>query len=316
MAADDESVDGLIGLYLDVIRVERGLSPRTVMAYGADLGVFAAFCADGDVEQAAAVDRSLLEGFLLHLHERGLSPRSRARALSALRGFFKFLVLDGHREDDPAARLSSAKQGRKLPDVLSREEVLTLLDAPGTDTPRGLRDSAMLELVYSSGLRVSELCGLDLNSLRTDPPILVVRGKGEKERIVPVGPHALAAIRRYLEEGRPLLPGLGRSGALFPGRAGKPLTRQAFWKAIKRYGLQVGILKRISPHTMRHSFATHLLEGGADLRSVQAMLGHSDISTTQIYTHVSSERLRQVHREAHPRAETRRADHLDEDESG
>ena len=316
VGADDDSVDGLIGLYLDVLRVERGLSPRTVAAYGSDLAVFSAFCAEKGIERAAAIDRGLLEGALLHLHERGLSPRSRARALSAFRGFFKFLVMDGHREDDPAARLRSAKQGRKLPDVLSREEVLNLLDAPGTDTPRGLRDSAMLELVYSSGLRVSELCGLELNSLRTDPPILVVRGKGDKERIVPVGPHALAAINRYLEEGRHLLPSVGRSGALFPGRRGKHLTRQAFWKSIKRYGLKAGILKEISPHTMRHSFATHLLEGGADLRSVQAMLGHSDIATTQIYTHVSSTRLREVHRDAHPRALTRRADHLDEDESG
>jgi integrase/recombinase XerD len=309
----DESLDALIGLYLDVLRVERGLAPRTLAAYGSDLAVLAAFCASRDVTDAASVDRTLLDGFLLHLHERGLSPRSRARALSAVRGFLKFLVLDGRRDDDPASRMKSPKQGRTLPSVLTRNDVLALLAAPGTDTPRGLRDTAMLELVYSSGLRVSELCGLGLNALRTDPPILVVRGKGNKERIVPVGPQALAAIGRYLEEGRPLLPGVARSGALFPGRAGRPLTRQAFWKAIKRYGLQAGILAELSPHTMRHSFATHLLEGGADLRSVQTMLGHADISTTQIYTHVSSERLRDVFRDAHPRATRRRADATDED---
>jgi len=314
VATDEQSIDGLIDQYLDVLKVERGLSPRTVSAYGSDLAVLSAFCAAQGCDDALAVDRALLDGFLSHLHERGLSPRSRARSLSAVRGFFKFLVLDGRRPDNPAGRIRAPKQGRKLPDVLSAEQVAALIAAPGTETPRGLRDTAMLELVYSSGLRVSELCGLELNSLRADPPILVVRGKGNKERIVPVGPLALRAIFAYLEQGRPLLPGVGHSPALFPGRAGKPLTRQAFWKAIKRYGLLAGISEDLSPHTMRHSFATHLLEGGADLRSVQAMLGHADIATTQIYTHVSNARLRDVHRDAHPRATRRRADSPEQDD--
>lgn len=309
----DRSVDGLIGLYLDVLRVERGLSPRTVEAYGSDLAGLAAFCAAEGVDAVDGVDRAHLERFLGQLHERGLSATSRARALSAVRGFFKFLVVDGVREDDPAARLRSPKSGRKLPDVLTRDDVMALLAAPGVETPRGLRDTAMLELVYSSGLRVSELCGLELNSLRADPPILVVRGKGNKERIVPVGPHALRSIATYLEEGRPLLPGAPGSRFLFCGRAGRPMTRQGFWKNIKRYALQAGIDKDVSPHTMRHSFATHLLEGGADLRSVQTMLGHADIATTEIYTHVSSERLRDVHREAHPRAGKRRANAPDDE---
>ena len=302
----DGEIDGLVGLYLDVLKVERGLAARTVEAYGSDLAALATYCAGEGVTDVASVDRALLERFLLSLAERDLSARSRARARSAVRGFFKFLVLDGVRDDDHAARLRSPKSGRKLPDVLSQDDVRALLAAPGTETPMGLRDTAMLELVYSSGLRVSELCMLELNALRVDPPILVVRGKGDKERIVPVGPHALRSIRTYLEEGRPLLPGTTGSRYLFCGRGGKAMTRQAFWKNIKRYALQAGITAVVSPHTMRHSFATHLLEGGADLRSVQAMLGHADIATTEIYTHVSSERLRDVHRDAHPRAEHRR----------
>ncbi len=250
--------------------------------------------------------------FLVSLSERGLSARSRTRALSAVKGFCRFLVQDGVRDDDPAARITGAKTGRSLPDVLTVDDVAALLAAPGTDTPRGLRDTAMLELVYSSGLRVSELCGLTLNALRTDPPILLVRGKGNKERVVPVGPRALRAIGVYLEEGRPLLPGSAGSPWLFVGRAGKPLTRQGFWKNIKKYGVLAGIDKHLSPHTMRHSFATHLLEGGADLRSVQAMLGHADIATTEIYTHVSSQRLRSEYQAAHPRAGTRRPDHSED----
>lgn len=306
MAGEDRSVDGLIGLYLDVLAIERGLARNTIEAYGRDLSVLAAWCDGRGIAEATAIDRVALEAFLVHLYDLGLSDRSRARAVSSARGFFKFLVADGWRPDDPAARLKAPKGGRPLPKVLSRADVERLLDAPDPKTPRGLRDRAMLELLYSSGLRVTELCTLELNQLRADPPVLLIRGKGDKERMVPVGPAALRSIGRYLAEGRPLVRGARNSACLFPGATGKPLTRQGFWKAVKRYALQAGIAVDLSPHTLRHSFATHLLEGGADLRSVQAMLGHADIATTEIYTHVSTRRLHEVHRAAHPRAELRR----------
>ena len=300
-----ESVDALIGLYLDVLVVERGLAANTIEGYGRDLSKLAALCEACGVVLAADIDRSLLERFVLQLHDDGLSPRSVARHISAARGFVRFCLADGHRDDDPAARLSTPKSGRKLPSVLSAEQVRALLAAPDRSTPRGLRDGAMLELLYSAGLRVSELCGLLRSDLREEPPILLVRGKGDKERVVPVGEVAGRAVRRYLEEGRPLLDRGAGSPWLFVGRPGRPLTRQAFWKNLRRDALKAGIDVHLSPHTLRHSFATHLLEGGADLRTVQAMLGHADIATTEIYTHVAGERLHQVHRDAHPRARRR-----------
>ena len=305
MAGEDRSLDGLIGLYLDVLAVERGLAANSLAAYGRDLSGLAAWCAAERIDDADAVDRAALERWLLHLFERDLSARSRARALSAARGFFRFLVADGWRKDDPSTRLTAPKPGRPLPKVLTQEDVRSLLYAPDLETPRGLRDRAMLELLYSSGLRVTELVTLELNQLRSDPPLLLVRGKGDKERMVPVGPAALAAIGRYLEEGRAQLKG-HPSRFMFPGPSGKALTRQGFWKTLKRYALVAGVTTELSPHTLRHSFATHLLEGGGDLRSVQAMLGHADIATTEIYTHVSSKRLHEVHRAAHPRADVRR----------
>jgi integrase/recombinase XerD len=301
-----DSVDELIGLYLDVLVVERGLAANTVASYGRDLSKLAALCEVEGVERAAAIDRELLERFVLALHSDGLSARSVARHVSAVRGFVRFCLADGYREDDPAARLSSPKIGRRLPSPLSGEQVRALIAAPDRCTPRGSRDAAMIELLYSSGLRVSELCGLLRSDLRDDPPILLVRGKGDKERLVPVGEAARQAVRSYLERGRPLLDRGRESPWLFVGRPGRPLTRQGFWKNLRRLALTAGIDAHLSPHTLRHSFATHLLEGGADLRMVQAMLGHADIATTEIYTHVAGERLHQVHRDAHPRARRRR----------
>ncbi len=294
-------LDGWVGMYLDLLVVERGLAPNTVASYGRDLAKLAAFCEGRRVGDAGDVDRPLLEDFLLHLAGSGLAPRSIARHLSAVKGFTKFLVRERVREDDPAARLKTPRIGRKLPGVLRRDQVEALLRTPGTATPRGLRDTAMLELVYSSGLRVTELVTAPLNALRRSPPLLLVRGKGDKERIVPVGGAALAAVAAWLERGRPLVLKGRPSPWLFPGRSGKPLTRQAVWKNLRRYALEAGITTKLSPHTLRHSFATHLLEGGADLRSIQAMLGHADIATTEIYTHVAPERLHRVHEEAHPR---------------
>ena len=294
-------LDALIGLHLDVLVVERGLSANTVASYGRDLAKLAAFCVGRGVSDVTAIDRSLLADFLVSLSRSGLSSRSIARHLSSVRGLMKFLVRDGVREDDPSARMRSPKLPRKLPGVLRADQVEALLKAPGTDHPRGLRDTAMLELAYSSGLRVSELVGCALNNLRRDPPLLLVRGKGGKERVVPVGEAAMAAVAEWLERGRPEVLRGRPSSWLFPGRSGKPLTRQAVWKNLRRYALEVGITTSLSPHTLRHSFATHLLEGGADLRSIQAMLGHEDIATTEIYTHVAPARLHRVLAEAHPR---------------
>ncbi len=297
----ERSVDGLIGLYLDVLEVERGLAGNTLAAYGRDLARLSAFCADEQVEEIDGVDRALLERFVLHLADSGLSPRSAARHISAVRGWLRFCVADGWRDDDPGARLGSPKHARKLPGVLRSDQVEALLRAPDRSTPRGLRDAAMLELLYSSGLRVSELVGLKISDLRRDPPVLLVQGKGNKQRLVPVGESAERAVGAWLRDGRAALDKHHRSPWLFVGRPGRPLTRQGYWKGLRKLALTAGIPGKLSPHTLRHSFATHLLEGGADLRSVQAMLGHADIATTEIYTHVATERLHEVHRDAHPR---------------
>ncbi len=297
---NERSVDGLIGLYLDVLRVERGLSDNTLAAYGRDLARLSVFCAGRGLETVDGLDRAFIEDFAIFVTGEGLCPRSVARHLSSVRGFSRFLATDGWLPDDAGSRVVGPRAGRKLPVVLGLGDVTALLAVPD-DSPRGLRDRAMLELMYGSGLRVTELCRLPLNARQVDPPILLVSGKGGKERVVPVGPVAQRAIDRWLEGGRPAMNRGASCGWMFVGRPGKPLTRQGFWKNLRTLGRRAGIEASFSPHTLRHSFATHLLEGGADLRSVQAMLGHKDISTTEIYTHVSSDRLRDVHREAHPR---------------
>jgi integrase/recombinase XerD len=299
----NESVDAVIGLYLDVLRVERGLSENSIAAYSLDLSRLAEVCERQSVSSVSSLEREHLEIFLSYLQSRGLGGRSIARAVSSVRGFTRFLVLDGWRESDPAVRLRVPRFGSKLPVVMRYDEVEALLAAPDLNRPRGLRDAAMLELLYSSGLRVSELCGLRVNSIQEDPPVLIVRGKGDKERLVPVGPIALKTIKRYLVEGRAQLDKGRDSPWLFVGRPGHHLSRQGFWKTLRKLALRAGIDRTISPHTLRHSFATHLLEGGADLRSVQAILGHVVFSTTEIYTHVANERLHDVHRAAHPRGE-------------
>ena len=296
----DRSVDSLVGLYLDVLRVERGLAANTLAAYGGDLSRFAAFCAEAGIEDVDDIERETIEGSAIRATAEGLAPRSVARHLSSVRGFTRFLVADGWLEEDRGARVQGPRPTRSLPNVLGLADVDRLLGAPD-DSPRGLRNRAMLELMYGSGLRVTELCRLPLNARQVDPPILLVRGKGDKERVVPVGPAAQRAVERWLAEGRPALNRGAPCGWMFVGRPGRPLTRQGFWKNLRTLAAKAGIDVPFSPHTLRHSFATHLLEGGADLRSVQAMLGHADIATTEIYTHVASERLREVHRDAHPR---------------
>ena len=299
MSTPQRSVDALIGLYLDVLRVERGLAANTIAAYARDLSRLASFCETQGVSDATVIDRSVLELFTLQLYDENLSARSVARYVSSVRGFLRFLVAEGHRDDDPASRLSSPNFGRKLPEVLRLDEVERLLAAPGVDSPRALRDTAMIELLYSSGLRVSELCGLGRNSLRPDPPTVIVRGKGDKERIVPVGPAAERAVNLYLEVGWPALDAGHGSSWLFLGRGGRPLSRQAFWKNLRRYTQRAGITVHLSPHTLRHSFATHMLEDGAPLPLIQQLMGHSSLLTTSRYLRVTSPMLARAHGPAH-----------------
>ncbi len=239
--------------------------------------------------------------FLSHLREEGLKARSANRALAALRGFYRFLLREGVREENPLVDIHHGKVWMHLPDTVSRQEMENLLRQPGLDRPEAVRDTAMLEMLYASGLRVSELASLTLGSINWQVGYLVTFGKGGKERVVPVGRVALSVLRRYVEEVRPGLLKGGDTDVLFLNRQGRGLSRQGLWKMVRRYADRAGIRKQVHPHMFRHSFATHLLEGGADLRSVQLMLGHADIATTQIYTHVTREHLKDVHSRFHPR---------------
>jgi integrase/recombinase XerD len=294
--------DQALDQFLNFLKVERGLSSNTIEAYSRDLTSFANYAHLRKVEEVESISPLHLRGFMIHLSERGLSERSQARHLSSLRVFFKFLAHERWIQVNPMGQVDSPKTAQKLPHFLSEEEVEALLKAPDTKTQRGLRDQAMIELLYATGLRVTELVGL--KTFEVDLMVGYVRtlGKGKKERIVPVGAKALEAIKRYVSEVRPLIDGERRSEYLFLNRKGRPLTRQWFWQAVKAYAIKAGILKKISPHVVRHSFATHLLNRGADLRSLQMMLGHADISTTQIYTHLTRDRLKEIHRRYHPRS--------------
>lgn len=285
--------------YCDHLAVERGLSPASVDAYRRDLE---AFCTWLDREGAAGrPDREALRRYLRALRERGLCSRSAARALSALRGFFGFACASLGWKDDPTADLLSPRSGLALPKALSEKDVESLLAAADASTPLSLRDRAMLELLYASGLRVSEIVGLPRDRVDLDSGFLRVTGKGGKERLAPFGASAARWLRRYLVEARPGLD-RRRSPALFLSTRGAAMTRQRFWQLIERYGRVAGIRGHVTPHSLRHSFATHLLEHGADLRALQMMLGHSDIASTQIYTQVSRSRLRGVYDRYHPRA--------------
>lgn len=288
-----------LGAYLDALLVERGLSRHTVAAYRHDLRRLSE-----DLRRAGndplTVDVTHLQAHLRRLRKAGLSPRSISRAIASLRGFYGYLVQSGWRDDDPSVHLISPKSRRTLPKVLSETQVEALLTAPDVSDPLGIRDRTMIELLYASGLRVSELIGLRLSQLRLASGFLIAFGKGSKERIVPVGEGAEQWLGRYLEEVRP---GLikGRHETVFVNRRGTPMTRQGFWKRLRDHGRAVGVAN-LSPHVLRHSFASHLLEHGADLRVVQMMLGHADISTTQIYTHIHQHRLKSLYDRFHPRA--------------
>ncbi len=285
--------------YLDALAFERGLSPRTIESYASDLSKLTAQ-REAEGRSWSTIDAEFLSRHLRDLRRRGLGPRSVRRALVALRGFFAHLVESGERADNPAVNLLPPKLWRKLPRVLSEEQVGRLLEAPDLTTSLGRRDKAMIELLYATGLRVSELVGLSLPQLRLDAGFLVAFGKGSKERIVPIGEQAERWVSGYLAETRPKLL-RGRHELVFVNRLGAGLTRQGFWKILRGHGVTAGV-ERLSPHVLRHSFATHLLEHGADLRAVQIMLGHADISTTQIYTHIHAHRLRSLYDEFHPRS--------------
>jgi integrase/recombinase XerD len=286
--------------YLAALVVERGLAEHTLAAYRSDLRRFGAWLARENLE-ATRCERAEVRRYLSELRGVGLSARSVARALAALRGFFRYLLERGGTGVDPTLELETPKLMRGLPHFLSGEEVEALLAAPDVTTPLGIRDRAMLETIYAAGLRVSELISLRTTGLHLDPGFVRVCGKGSKERIVPIGGDARQWLSRYLDEVRPGL-ATRRAEELFLSRRGEGMTRQRFWLMVKRYGRSAGIATPLSPHTLRHSFATHLLEHGADLRAVQAMLGHADISTTEIYTHITRERLRQLYDAKHPRA--------------
>lgn len=299
------SLDAAIQQFLDHLKVERELAPATVSAYGSDLADFTKFvAARGAVAmaEAGAVKSIDVLDYLARLTERKLSARSQARRLITLRQFFRFLKAEHGAEVDPTEEIDLPRFGRRLPDFLSVEEVDRLLATPDRATPRGARDAAMLETLYATGLRVSELVRLRLADVNFDAGYLMAFGKGRKQRLVPIGEVALAGLRAYVESGRGAFAGERASPALFLARHGRAMSRQSFWKLLGRHAIAAGIRKRISPHKLRHSFATHLVERGADLRAVQAMLGHADIGTTEIYTHLSRKHLRTVYDRFHPRA--------------
>jgi integrase/recombinase XerD len=294
------SAEEALQLFLDYLSVEKGLSANTILSYGRDLKKHLHFLKKEKTDWAQA-DEETLARFIHHQSQAGLQARSLARLISALKSFYRFLLLDGLVKKDPAANLTSPKTWMTLPKYLTVQEVEDLLRQPDDKDLHGLRDKAMLEVLYAAGLRVSELIQLKPKDLNLDDGYLICHGKGGKERVVPLGRSAATVTKRYMEEARPQLQ-KKPAEALFLTRLGDRFTRQGFWKMLREYARKAGLASKISPHILRHSFATHLLERGADLRSVQLMLGHSQITTTQIYTHVSRERLRQVYEKYHPRA--------------
>jgi len=287
--------------FLHHLTVERGLSENTLIAYDHDLTRFFGYLRQRGIEELSKVDKLTLRTFLVVLRHQGLSARTVARNQVALRSFFRFLALEGVMSVNPSEDLESPGVVKTLPSLLTSREVEQLLEQPELKSPLGLRDRAMLEMLYATGMRVSELVGFPTNQMNLETGYVVIYGKGSKERLVPLGKEAVRWIGHYLERVRNDLLKGRESPYLFVGRSGKGLSRQRFWKSLKDYGQKAGIPKRLTPHLLRHSFASHLLEGGADLRSVQTLLGHADISTTQIYTHVTGERLKKVHKRFHPR---------------
>ncbi len=292
---------GYVDQYVNYLLLEKGLSRNSLDAYSRDLAGYLDFLLGNQLSRLSEADTPVILKYLLELRDKGLSKRSRARHLVVLRGFYNYLVAEKILAHNPASVIDLPKTGMKLPEILTLTEVKSLLAAPDRKTSRGLRDTAMIELLYASGLRVSELVLMKLQDVNLEVSFVRVFGKGAKERVVPIGAYARNQLEIYIRSGRPLLLKGVPSSYLFVARRGNPMTRQGFWKLLKKYASAAGLHKNVTPHTLRHSFASHLLEGGADLRSVQIMLGHTDISTTQIYTQVTYRHLRRAHAAFHPR---------------
>lgn len=295
-------MDGYVNEFINYLAVERGLAQNTLESYGRDLRQFQSYLHSSQIDIVKDSSRNTILSYLNSLQNKGRAVSTISRNLAAIKSFYQYLVRERYLEKDPAANLESPKLEKKLPKILSIAEVEELLRQPNTYTPTGLRDKAMLELLYATGIRVSELISLNISDINLDMGYIKCYGKGAKERIVPLGSIAAKCVQDYVNKGRPKLVRTYEEPALFVNHHGNRLTRQGFWKIIKRYAREANIMKEITPHTLRHSFATHLLENGADLRSVQEMLGHADISTTQIYTHVTKNHLKEVYDKTHPRA--------------
>ena len=287
--------------FLNYLSVERGLAQNTLLSYGSDLKKYIVFLRKSHILTLTQTTKHEIMTYLLELKDKGLAPTTVARSLVSLKVFYRFLAQEGYLATDPTINLESPKVWSKIPETLSLKEIEALLEKPDLEDPLGLRDRAALELIYATGVRVSEIINLKVADVNLEVGYLRCLGKGKKERIIPLGSYAQEALKSYLEKGRKRLVKEKDTKELFVNRFGNLLSRQGFWKMLKKYAKRVDFEKRITPHILRHSFATHLLERGADLRSIQEMLGHSDISTTQIYTHVDRERLKEIHRKYHPR---------------
>jgi len=294
-------MDQWLDQFLHYLIVEKGLSKNTIEAYSHGLSRFLNHLKEKGVQEVEEISKFHVRGFLLALRKKNLSARTIVRNLVVIRTFFRFLVQEGILEANPVENLESPKFAKTLPEILTLKEIEQLLEGPDLQTPLGKRDRAMLEMLYATGMRVSELTQLPIHQVNLEGGYVLLYGKGSKERIVPLGSEAMKWVTFYLKESRGALAKRKESPFLFINRSGKAMSRQRFWKSLKDYARRAGLRKRITPHLLRHSFASHLLERGADLRSVQMMLGHVDISTTQIYTHVTGERLKKIHKQYHPR---------------
>ena len=288
--------------YIIFLTVEKGASGNTIEAYSNDVRKFAQYLEDAGIRRWAQVDTATVRGYLAWMQNESLTNTTRARNVAALKSFFRFLYMEKYTEHNLGELLDTPRKEKVLPKYLTIEEVERLMDAPDVTTPHGCRDKAMLELLYASGLRVSELISLKLSDISFEMAYVRCFGKGAKERIIPLGRYALAALEQYINHCRPKVDNNWQTDTLFLNKNGKGLSRQGFWKLIKKYGREAGIVTDITPHVLRHSFATHLLSNGADLRAIQEMLGHADIATTQIYTHLLGEQMLDVYKSAHPRA--------------
>jgi integrase/recombinase XerD len=294
-------MEPLLDQFLHYLIVEKGLSKNTIDAYSHGLTRFLSHLREKGVQEIQEVGKLHIRGFLLALRRKNLNTKSIVRDLVAIRSFFRFLIQEGILESNPVEELESPKVAKTLPEILTLKEIEQILEQPNVHTPLGIRDRAMLEMLYATGMRVSELTQLPIHQVNLEGGYVLLYGKGSKERIVPLGSEAMKWVTIYLKTARGILSKGKENLSLFINRSGKGMSRQRFWKSLKDYGRRAGLRKRITPHLLRHSFASHLLERGADLRSVQMMLGHVDISTTQIYTHVTGERLKKVHKQYHPR---------------